>query len=204
MNNRITNLRTQLDRKKWKKELIESDIKQDKIKLKKLNLELERSEKAKEIIHIVAKKTQEKLEIKLSTLVSLAMHSIFPNPYNLKTEFISRRGKIEADLYFEKNDTLYNPMRSVGGGAVDIASLSLRFSSWVLQTYPKTRSIMFLDEPLKWLKGKGLPEKGAEVIKEISKKLGIQIIMISHDPELIDSADNLIETYINNGITKIK
>ncbi|NIU00181.1 MAG: hypothetical protein GWN01_04340, partial [Nitrosopumilaceae archaeon] len=50
-----------------------------------------------------------------------------------------------------------------------------------------------MDEPLKWLKGGDLPIKGSHMIKEISKKLGIQIIMISHSPELIEGADRVFE-----------
>jgi len=78
-----------------------------------------------------------------------------------------------------------------GGGAVDIAALTLQISLWSIAR-PRTEGIFILDEPLKWLKGKELPVRGGKIIKDLSSKIGVQIIMVSHSEELIEYADNII------------
>lgn len=199
----VQNLRKRLERKKGEKYQVEKNWKYYKQKNVSIKRSLIHSQKAQVIIHDVAKKTQEELQYHISDLVSLAMSSIFPDPYILKCDFVSKRGKIEAEMFFEKDGNLIDPLTSTGGGVVDVAAMALRFSFWVLKN-PRTRPIMLMDEPLKWLKGEGLPEKGSEMIKKISEKLKLQIIMVSHDPDLINSADKIIEVNIQKGVSYVK
>lgn len=199
----IKNLRQRLERKKGEQTQIKKSLDNYRQKSKSYKRSLICSQKAQAVIHEVAKKTQEELQYHISDLVSLAMSSIFPDPYVLKCDFVSKRGKIEAEMFFEKNGNLTDPLTSTGGGVVDVASLALRFSFWVLKN-PRTRPVILMDEPLKWLKGEGLPEKGSEMIKKISKKLKLQIIMVSHDPDLINSADKIIEVNIQKGVSYVR
>ena len=192
MNHRIQNIKNLLNKQKNKKEFLEDSIKGLQKQFRHLRLENKTTERAQIIIQDIAKKTQQELEYHISELVTLAMESIFPDPYKLLLEFNIRRDKTEADIYFERNGEKVNPLLSTGGGAIDIAAFALQISLWNLQR-PKTRNTFILDEPLKWLKGNDLPKKGAELIKEISEKLGLQIIMVSHSPELIESADKVFQ-----------
>lgn len=193
----IENLKIELNKRKGKLSLIQQQIKEKKFEKKKIQRSYKLNEKAQIVIQEVVRLTKEKLKYHLSDISSLAMASVFENPYNVIFDFLPRRGKIEADIWFEKNNSLFSPY-STGGGAVDIASLAIRFSCYTLQT-PKTRPIMLLDEPLKFLKGKEMPMKGAELISEISKRLGIQVIMVSHNSTLIDCADRVIRIEMENG-----
>lgn len=202
MKSKIRHLRQKLERKKGQRDQIEKSLERNRSKLQQLEEDLVHSKQAQTVIQEVAKTTQQELEYHLSDLVSLAMASVFPDPYKLKCDFVSRRGKIEVDMFFDKKENLIDPMTSTGGGAVDVASLALRFSSWTLKN-PRTRPIVIMDEPLKWLKGSDLPEKGSDVIKKISQKLNLQIIMVSHDPELINSADKVIQVEIKQGISRV-
>jgi DNA repair exonuclease SbcCD ATPase subunit len=160
------------------------------------NIQLEKSkeagEKARSIIQEVAQTTQQQLEYHLSSVTSMAMEYVFDDPYELSVAFTQRRNKTEVDVLFRKGEELVNPITACGGGAVDIAALSLQIS--ILLMSKNTNRILFLDEPLKWLKGKDYPERGAEILKEISSKLGIQILMVSHDPTLIANADTVFST----------
>lgn len=196
MKSKIRHLRSILDEEKGKVEYIKDQIKKKSLEKKKYQRSFRANEKAQIVVQEVIRITKDKLKYHLSDISSLAMSSVFPNPYNVVFNFVPKRGKIEVDINFEKKGNLIQPFDS-GGGAVDIASLSLRFSCWTLQN-PKTRPILFLDEPLKFLKGKPLPQKGARMISEISKKLGIQIIMVSHNPDLIDWSDKILSVSIDN------
>jgi DNA repair exonuclease SbcCD ATPase subunit len=203
MKSKIRHLRSILDSKKGKAEQIESYIEQKKKKRRFTQRSLKLNEKAQVVVNEVSRLTKESLRYHLSDICSMAMASVFSDPYEIQIDFTEKRGKIEADVWFVKDGNLISPFMSTGGGAVDISALSLRFSCWTIQN-PKTRPILILDEPLRFLKGEDLPYKGAEMIHQISEKLGLQIIMVSHDPELIDCADNIISVDIKNGISKVE
>lgn len=180
---------------------IQSTLKEKKTLLKERIKNQINLEKAQFIIQTIGQKTQEQLQYHLNELVSLAMISIFPDPYELKTNFVVRRGKTEVDFLFYRNGIEIDPISASGGGVVDVAALALRFSLFSMQRQ-RSRNTFILDEPLKWLKGGDLPILGASMIKEISQRLGIQIIMVSHSEELIESADKVITiTKDNTGIS---
>lgn len=159
-------------------------------------------EEAQNILQVIAQKTQQELEFKIAEIVSMALAAIFDDPYEFKIDFVIRRGKTEADLYFVKNGERFNPIEDNGGGAVDVASFALRVALWNL-SQPKTRNTLILDEPFKWLSKKYLSAAG-EMLKLISEKLNIQIIMITHIPELIESSDKIIEVTNIKGISQTK
>lgn len=190
----LKTFRHTLERKKGERDIIERRA----IELDSLSKELERqvsfSEQAQVIIQAVARQTQKQLEYRVGELVSLAQASVFDDPWSLKLDFVLRRGKTECDLYWQKSDGRESGdiRYGGGGGEADVAALGLQFAMWSLQR-PRTQNIMFLDEPLKFLKGGDLPERGALTIKEISKGLSLQILMVSHIPDQIEGADRVFE-----------
>ncbi len=198
----IQQYRYRLEGRKGEKKSLENQIKDTKKSIRILKRDIDTSEKVKQIINYVAEQTQKKLEYHISSITSMAMSSVFPDPNDIVLEFVQRRGKTEADIFLEKNGNRIKPIDKgelrTSGGVVDVGSFALQIALWSLQS-KKSRSILILDEPLKWLKGGDLPQKGADMIKEISNKLNIQIIMVSHNSELIDSADRVFEVTIENG-----
>lgn len=194
--------RKQVDRLKGQKFQIESDLKENNGEIRRLSREVVYCEQAQTIIQEVAQLTQEQLKYQVSELVTLAMASIFSDPYELEIDFVQRRGRTEADLWFVRNGKRVDPMNSTGGGAVDVASFALRVALWSLAR-PRSCNTLILDEPLKFLKGGDLPEKGALMIKEISEKIGLQIIMVSHIPDQIEGADQRIYVSQRNGVSRV-
>lgn len=165
--------------------------------------QLEADSKARLILQESAKITQEQLQYRVSKLVTLAMESVFPDPYELALDFEDKYGRISANLSFVREGEHINPLEASGGGSVDVGAFGLQMSLWTLQV-PRTRNVLILDEPLKWLKGGSLPEKGAQMISEISHKLGVQIIMVSHIPDQIEHADKVFHVRKNRGISVVK
>ena len=168
---------------------------------------LHKHEKAREIIHIVGIKTQEQLQYHISDITTLALDAVFPDPYKLKVKFIQRRNKTECDLIFVRDDMEIDPMEESGLGAVDVAAFTLRIASWSMER-PRTHNTIILDEPFKHLKGEVANKRVLDMINEISKRLGIQIIMISDEriprEDIITAADRAFEVSIKNRISQIK
>jgi hypothetical protein len=171
------------------------------------NLEAIYVEEASLIIQNVAQLTQEQLAYHIDEPITLALASVFENPYEFKTDFVPRRNRTEADLRFVRGGRKIDPMSASEGGAIDVASFALRAALWRLRL-PKSRNTFLLDEPLHFLKGEdtsgySLPEKGALMLSEISKKLKIQLIMISHIPEQVAGADKVHRVTQREGVSKV-
>jgi DNA repair exonuclease SbcCD ATPase subunit len=104
-------------------------------------------------------------------------------------------------LFFVRDGEKVNPIDATGGGAVDIAAFALRVASWSMMN-PRTRPVMILDEPLKNL-DKERQQKGSAMIKEVSERLGIQFIIITHEEALTEYADKTFNVTIKKGISNV-
>ena len=198
----LNSLRQKLERKKGQQTQLQADLQTAKSEEENISNEIINTEQAQAIIQIVAQKTQEELEYCLSEIVSLALSAVFDDPYKLKVNFVIRRGKTECDLLFEKNEEIFDPLTSSGGGAVDIAAMALRVAIWSL-TQPKPRNILILDEPFRFL-SKEYQIKASIMLNELSRKLNLQIIMVSHSESLIEGADKVFQVSILKGISQIR
>ena len=118
------------------------------------------------------------------------MASIWDDPYEFELEFVIKRGKTEANLWFVRNDAKFSPMDTAGGGAIDVASMALRIAAWSINK--NTRPIIILDEPFKNL-SENLQDRAASMLRMLSEKLDLQIIMVSHINNLVKNSDKIIE-----------
>lgn len=152
-------------------------------------------EQAQILIQTTAKETQEKLRYHIEDIVNTALDTCFPGEYNFVVDFEIKRGKTEAELYLLKDGERIDPMSSTGGGVVDIVSFALRLSAWSLS---KTDNLIVLDEPFKFLSVDLRPLAG-QILKRLSEKLGLQIIMVTHDEEMIDISDKVFKVTQRKG-----
>ena len=142
-------------------------------------------EEAQTIIRTVALQTQQELQFRISSITTAALEAVFPDPYEFQLQFVERGGKTEADAVFLRDGEPIDPMSGSGGGAVDIAAFSLRASAWKLAP---NRPTIILDEPFRMLSSDLMP-KAASMLAELSQKLGLQIIMVTHREELFEVAN---------------
>ena len=131
-------------------------------------------------------------------MVTLALSSVFEDPMEFKTSFTERRNQVELDFFFVKDGNEYDPMDD-GGGAKDIASMALRMAVWSIH---KTRALMILDEPSRNV-SRDMQGKVSEMLKMMSTELGIQMVIISHIPEIVECADKVINVVKENGVSKV-
>jgi len=157
--------------------------------------------KARAIVQNVASETQKQIEYHISNLVTMALASVFPDPWEFKLRFVQRRNKTEADLIFIKRGNEVDDILDNGGGGVaDVASMALRFALWSIK---KSRATMILDESTKFLHNISYQEKTSDLLKEVSEKLRIQIIMVSDQKAILKAADKVIEIINVDGEAKV-
>ena len=151
-------------------------------------------EQAQILLQTVAAETQGQLKLHLEDIVATGLETCFPEMYNPHIDFINKRGKIDCDIYLhDRNGNRVNPLDDNGGRLSDIVSFSLRMACW---TIGKTDNVIVLDEPFKFLSAELRPLAG-ELLQNLSKKLKLQIIMITHDEEMIEIADRVFRVAKN-------
>jgi DNA repair exonuclease SbcCD ATPase subunit len=198
----IKNLRNKLEQSKGAKAQLETSLTNLQVQLKEKGRSLRQHEQAKEIIRTVGQKTQEQIQFHIEDIVSMALDAVFDNPYKFSVEFIQRRNKTECDLYFVRDGNKVDPLTASGVGAVDVAAFALRIASWSMST-PHSRNTIILDEPFRFL-SKNYQEQASLMLNEISQKLGIQMIIISHEEALTENVDAIFQVSIKKGISDVK
>jgi DNA repair exonuclease SbcCD ATPase subunit len=200
--NNIQLLRNKLEQSKGAKAQLETSLTNLQVQLKEKGRSLRQHEQAKEIIRTVGQKTQEQIQFHIEDIVSMALDAVFDNPYKFAVEFIQRRNKTECDLYFVRDGNKVDPLTASGVGAVDVAAFALRIASWSMSS-PHSRNTIILDEPFRFL-SKNYQEQASLMLKEISQKLGIQMIIISHEEALTENVDAIFQVSIKKGISDVK
>ena len=202
MNNAILSIRNRLEQQKGQAYQLQQNIAKNRLEMRDNSRSLRRHEQAREIVREVGLKTQEQISFHLSDITSLALEAVFTNPYELIVEFVQRRNKTECDLLFERDGNRVDPIEASGVGAVDIASFALRIASWSMSR-PHSRNVIILDEPFKCLSD-NYQEKASQMLKEVSDKLKLQFIIVSHNQTLASAADKVFEVSIKNGRSYVK
>jgi DNA repair exonuclease SbcCD ATPase subunit len=186
----LTRAKSDVDRLVGKKELLTNQLQETEARIEFNEKLLGRIIKLRVIIQEVGEKTLSNLAYHVSNLVSSALAVIpFPEPIEFEAEFVRARKGVECNLWFVRNGQRSIPIDTSGGGALDIASFALRLTYWSLK---KNRSTIILDEPFKFV-SVNLQPRCAEMVKELSEKLKLQIIMISHLPNINMTADREYE-----------
>ena len=99
----------------------------------------------------------------------------------------SYRNEPAIDVTVTEGELEVDPQKSCGGGVNDIISLVLK----IIFIYLKgSTRILILDESLKFLSRNYL-EQASSFISDISKRMNLQVILVSHKPELEVNCDNL-------------
>jgi DNA repair exonuclease SbcCD ATPase subunit len=107
---------------------------------------------------------------------------------------------MEADILFLKNENEGKPIEIAGGGTLDVASFALKTAIWAIKP---TNNVMILDEPFHFL-SRDLQSKCSQMIKMIQEKMKIQFIIVSHIPEITESADRIFNVENIKGVSKVK
>jgi DNA repair exonuclease SbcCD ATPase subunit len=148
----------------------------------------------------VAKETQEQVKFQLEDIVNLALNAVYSDKYRFEVIIDIKRGQTEARLVlFNQNGDELDPMDSTGGGVCDILSFALRIALLIIS---KNDRVLIMDEPFKFI-SKDVKESAVEIIKRISSDLGVQIICVTHDTELIECSDRIFQVTQKDGISAV-
>lgn len=185
MREKIAPIRSVVTRQLAKLELTQESRTRLTTSIEQLNRTIEDAAEARVIIQEVAQQTQKNMELHISNIVTLALNSVIPNPPEFIMRFEVRRNQTECDLLFSKNGNEYPPITNEAGGALDITSFALKVAFWSIR---KNRPTLILDEPFKWV-SPDLHNKVSDMLQQVSSKMGLQFIIVSHSEDVNIAAD---------------
>lgn len=153
---------------------------------------------AKKLLLLTIERRQKRFRQKIETIITDTIQATFPDrKFEFKLIFEQKRGKVECRPVVLENGKEQNPEDDMGGSMLDIISLAFRIVLWKMER-PKRRNTIIFDEPFKWLgKGEKL-EMAGRMLQELSHRMQLQIILITHEPMLMEFADKSFHV-IHNG-----
>ena len=157
---------------------------------------------AREIISTVGVLAQNEVKTVIEELVTQALQSVFGNKYSFVIENKILRNKPETSFYVEIDGKRFSLKEELGGGVVDVTSFAVRIVLWAI-TSPRSANTIILDEPGKFISKDKLQSFG-EMIKSLSKMLGIQFVIITHENELAEISDKAYNVTQENGISVVE
>lgn len=177
----IEQLRRQLNKDIAKRKHAYATILMEKDRLEKCKQTEDATLLAQQHLQELALVVQQRSHRQISQIVSRCLAAVFDDPYEMKIDFVRLRGKTEARLVYLKDGREVDPLRT-SGGVLDVSALALRLAQLML-SMPQSRKLLVLDEPLKGVSAANLP-KAAALIETLSKEMGIQIILVTHNEAL--------------------
>lgn len=193
LENQFSEFSKELVRVQHEHKLMREEHEKTKELIAKYEHDREVNTKAVELLTLVQGVTREKIKDGFETLVTYALRFIYSQDYAFQLEF-GRRGNLQ-ELNFNIKTPEFeepgDPMDTSGGGVLDIVSLALR-AVLLEVSVPKIEGFLMLDESLKHL-SKDYLMNASQFLNELNKRLGRQIIFITHQQEFIDNAENAIE-----------
>ena len=142
--------------------------------------------KARVIVAEAGKYTQTYLKDYIEEMISVALQAVFEDDYQFIIDFNIKRNRPEAKISLKIRGEEVDPKDSVGGGVLDVASFALRVVLWSIQN-PRSSNTIVLDESFKFLHGN--LENASQLLKKLSKDLGLQFIIVTQLDELSQYAD---------------
>ena len=158
-------------------------------------------QKARVIVAEAGKHTQSYLKDYIESMITTALQAVFEEDYQFIIDFDIKRNKPEAKISLKLRGEETDPKDSCGGGVLDVASFALRVVLWSIEN-PKSTNTLILDEPMKFLHGR--IENAMKMIKDLSKKLNIQFIIVSQMEEFAENADKIFLVTHNGKFSETK
>ena len=157
-------------------------------KIKEIDNEMETLKMTREVAQKAAELVQRKTIVAVEDVVNAALNDIFEGEYEFKIDLLVLRGKVAAELKLVRDGVEYTLTDTVGGGVIDVVSFALRIAFWAIRK--DSAPVFILDEPMRFLSA-GHVRNASELIRRLSEELGVQIIMVTHEPGFSDYADRV-------------
>lgn len=163
--------------------LIKEEVNITEKKLKELDNLIELHNQSTQWIQTKKVQLLSKIIEEIQIMCNKILKEIFSEAYSFKIEVEETSQRKQINFFIVKENEMYEPKFELGGGVIDLLSFCFRIILWSLNP---SNNILLLDEPFKFL-SKDKHQYIPKLIEELSKKLNIQFIIVTHESEIINS-----------------
>jgi ABC-type sugar transport system ATPase subunit len=140
-------------------------------------------------------------ESRLSSVVSEGLTAIFGEEIKLEVKSTVKRDATSMQLVLTQGGIEIDDIVGGTGGSL-VSVLDVLLKILLLVSAPDLRRVLVLDESFRMVEARHLPALG-QLLRELSQRLDLQFILVSHETELLDAADVVYEV-ANGGVKLIK
>lgn len=179
----------------------------------KLHKELESSEVAAEVLDKTAmllnslgEERQQEAQLMIEGLVTRGLQEIFDESLSLVIS-TSVKGKTTTTEFLvrtelgDHNSFETSVLDARGGGLVAVVAFLLRVTILLL-THPEGRRFMVIDESFAHVSADRLPFVSS-FLKDLVDETGLQLLLVTHQEELLEQADSVLRFSQKDGKTVI-
>lgn len=171
-----------------------------------LDQKRELMEKVRILLQQSADHARRQAKEQLETTVTRALQFVFGSSFRFEIELTEHGGNPSAEFYvvteWDGKIIRNKPQDARGGGVVDLLSLALRIAM-IESMQPRIEGPIILDEP-----GKHMSEDYVvpfiELIKSLGETFQRQIVMVTHNTDLTESADAAFYVRLNQGRSEVR
>ncbi len=192
--------------RKTARDLLLQNLREVEEKWQANNAKRELLDKVRLLFQLSSDHARTQAKQQLETLVTNALQYVFGSAFRFEIELSDHGGNPTAEFYvvteWEGQTVKNKPQDARGGGIVDIVSLALRIA--LIETIkPRLNGPIILDEP-----GKHVSEDYIvpmiEFLKSIGETFGRQIILVTHNTHLTESADLAYHVRLSGGRSEVQ
>jgi DNA repair exonuclease SbcCD ATPase subunit len=190
-----------LDKAIHLREIAQSEVEKFKKEEEAASKRADQGSKLISIFTLAANQAQQQVSVTIENIVTSALVAVFGAGYSFRIKFVQRRNSTEADMVMVKGENEVDPLDNSGLGPANLIAIALRAAFIALDG--KVARFMSLDEPTAALMVKKQVLAGG-VLRTLCDKLGFQILLTTHSPELAGCGDVVYYVEQNkNGRSKI-
>lgn len=205
---RIRNRRRELDAALGEKRSVELRAQELNDEIVELSSNISIHERANSLLNSIGEEKQYAAQEAIEQLVTRGLQTIFDDSlsFHILQDVKARR----ATVSFIVRSTLpggrvvdTDVMDARGGGLAATVGFLLRLTVMLLKTDTRADNFLVLDETFAHVSVEYL-DGLREFIRKVVDKTGVQILMVTHQPEFAESADKIYYLSAHDGKTSVK
>lgn len=197
---RVENLKEKLNREIGKREQLEKQVEEQQERVATLSSTLDVTQETVQLLTALADQRRDYMKSKVEDLVTFGISAVFGIPYQFFFEVDENRGLRSMTPKVSLNGEVMDIVNAHGGGLVVVIGFLLRVVTLAL--LGNKYKVMLLDETFSHVSEVYL-EPLSMLIKTVTSRLGIQIILVSHQEILTAAADKVYEVRLVNGSAQV-
>ncbi len=192
-----------------KRDHLEKELNKKESEIHSLTEEMNIDEKVYTLLKAASKTARDNILKDIENSMTAFLRRVLNNNIRFIADY-KDDGNPTVDFYvtdYNGDETfLTDPKDSRGGGLIDIICTGLRLLFYSILKNKDDFNLdgpFVLDEPAKYLSNEYIPDF-VDILKTFSKSENKQIIVVTHNQFLSNSADNIFRVRLEDGVSKVE